>query len=86
MACLYFMMALLSIPAMILFYNGNTERSADLELNSIITQLSLGNLGASNTACGSGAFDEKTTIDKLKIASINLSCPYGKLFAIKDFA
>ena len=91
MACLYFMMALLSIPSMFIFYKGNTERSSDLDLNSVITQLSLGNLGASNTACSSGVYDKKNTITievdddskkSLKIATIKLSCPYGKLSEI----
>ena len=82
MACLYFVMALLSVPAMTIFYHGNTERSSDLELSAVIAQFSLGNLGASNTACGSGIFDENNEIDGMQIASINLSCPYGKLHTI----
>ena len=86
MACLYFVMAVLSIPAMFIFYNGNTERSSDLDIGSLVTQFSLGNLGASDTACGSGVYDKKNVVDGNKIASIPLSCPYGKLAAIQNFA
>ena len=57
MSCLYFWLAVLSLPAMILFWAGNKSKVADL--NELITVTSLGNIGDSPVACGEGKFSAK---------------------------
>ena len=57
MSCLYFWLAVLSLPAMILFWAGNKSKVADL--NELITVTSLGNIGESPIACGEGKFSAK---------------------------
>ena len=52
MSCLYFCMALLSIPAMVFFWAGNKSKVANL--NELITMVSVGNIGESPLACGEG--------------------------------
>ena len=80
MACSYFFMAVMSIPSMYIFYHGNSEQQSDLGIYGVITQLSLGNLGASNTACGSGTSEPPN-----RNVRINLNCPYGNLYEIQSF-
>ena len=70
MACLYFTLGLLSLPAMIFFYSGNKTSVASL--NELITMVSVGNIGESPIACGEGKFDEFKTADDQIVATINL--------------
>ena len=54
-------MALLSLPAMILFWAGNKSKVADL--NELITVTSLGNIGDSPLACGVGNFENQGIVN-----------------------
>ena len=55
MACMYCMMTVISIPAMIFYFSGKPAQN--FEISSIVPALSLGNIGQSETACASGTFD-----------------------------
>ena len=69
MACLYFTLGLISLPAMIFFYSGNKSNVASL--NEIIAMVSVGNIGESPIACGEGKFDDFKTAGKI-VATIDL--------------
>ena len=83
MACLYFTMGLLSLPAIVFFYNGNKSKIASV--NELITMVSLGNIGESPVACGEGRFDDFKTADGQIVASIDLQCRYGHIAEITEF-
>ena len=70
MACLYFVMTLISVPAMVFYWSGNPAH--DLSISAIVPALSLGNIGQSETACASGTFDPATGS-----VEITLNCPFG---------
>ena len=83
MSCLYFCLALLSLPAMILFWAGNKSKVADL--NELITVTSLGNIGDSPLACGEGSFDKKGQVNANSQTTIEMQCRYGKIGDIVEF-
>ena len=58
-----------------------------MELNAMITSVSLGNLGKSDAVCGTGMFETMTDRSVAdQIASINLSCPFGTLSSVLNWA
>ena len=85
MACLFVAMLILAIPAMLFYFQG-TELS-DTGLGSIVTASSLGNLGSSKPVCKTAKYDlvsaDADLIDPA--VSLQLSCPFGELYTIKDF-
>jgi hypothetical protein len=79
-SCLFFIMTILSIPSMIFYFSGNLRVPNDLK--SMITAISLGNIGASKHACDNSeseasGLDFKVTFD--------LACTYGQLDMIEQF-
>ena len=78
MACMFFWMTVMSIPAMVFYWSGNPADS--LSMSSVVPALSLGNIGQSETACSSGTYDRKT--GKVEIT---LTCPFGQLEFITNF-
>ena len=76
MACLYFIMGILSIPSLIFYASGNTVK--EIIDNNTIAKLSLGNIGQSNTACSLASIQDG-------VIPINFSCEYGTLGAITNF-
>lgn len=85
MGCLFLLMALLAIPAMLFFFFG-TEL-ADTSLTKIVAAASLGNLGSSSPVCKDAKFDLiSEQANKLNPqVNMQLSCPFGELFSIKQF-
>jgi len=55
MACVFILMTVLSIPSLIFFFSGN--KSSDYSFKSLVSQFSVGNIGATNLACNSGAYN-----------------------------
>ena len=78
MACVYFMMTIMSIPAMVFYFSGNP--ATDLSPAAIIPSLTLGNIGQSQTVCTSGIYDPET-----ESVEMSLKCPFGQLAYITQF-
>ena len=85
MGCVFFIMSLLGIPAMLFFYYGTNL--SDTSLSKIVTAASLGNLGSSSNICNTADFDltsaNASSVDPY--AYIQLSCPFGELWDISQF-
>jgi hypothetical protein len=60
-------MILMSIPSMLFYASGNLTKTKDLK--SALTKISMGNIGASTSACSTGKY-EKIGLDY--VATINL--------------
>ena len=93
MCCEYFIMAVMSIPTMLLFSSGHStnglevidkeyESKTDLIIQGI-AMLSLGNMGDSHLACGQGIY----TLNEFREseASIDLTCPQGRMTSLATF-
>ena len=80
LAFMFFMMFILSIPAMIFFFSAQTVE--DSSLNKIVAAGSVGNLGASEPVCvPDSQYDLSTPQLALNPAGkVELSCPFGELF------
>ena len=78
MACLFFWMTVISIPAMVFYWSGNP--ADEYSINTVVPALSLGNIGQSETACSSGTYDRATGL-----VEITVTCPFGQLDAITNF-
>lgn len=67
---------------MTFYLSGNLAKPTDLK--SALTAISMGNIGATQIACGDGSyvFDSKLNDYKTKI---ELQCSYGVLDGLKDF-
>lgn len=63
---------------MAFYASGNLALPSDLK--SALTKISMGNIGATQASCQSGAYGTNTTT-----ASIELMCSYGVIDAIKTF-
>ena len=85
MACLYFIMGVLSLPAMVFFYSGNKSNVATF--NELITMVSVGNIGESPIACGEGEFGKVRVgaTSTQNVGTINLQCRYGHLESMIGF-
>lgn len=85
MACVYFTMAVLSIPSMVFFYAGN--KSTIGNLNELITKVSVGNIGESPEACGEAGFVSGTDRSGQNVlrSSISLQCRYGVMDELAVF-
>ena len=85
MGCLFLLMGILAIPAMLFFFYG-TEL-ADSSFTKVVAAASLGNLGSSDPVCQDARYDlSSATADTANPrVSISLSCPFGELWAIKQF-
>ena len=85
MGCLFLLMGVLAIPAMLFFFYG-TEL-ADSSFTKIVAAASLGNLGSSDPVCKDARYDLSSPgVDKKDPSvSISLSCPFGELWSIKEF-
>ena len=78
MACMFFWMTVMSIPAMAFYWSGNPADS--YTASTVIPALSLGNIGASGNACSSGTYDRRKNL-----VEITLKCPFGQLSSITNF-
>ena len=78
MACMFFWMTVMSIPAMAFYWSGNPADS--YTASTVIPALSLGNIGASGNACSSGTYDRRKNL-----VEITLKCPFGQLSGITNF-
>ncbi|CDW83214.1 UNKNOWN [Stylonychia lemnae] len=77
MTIVFCLMALLSIPAYIFFFSGNSADTSNYSnLKYILAAFSLGNIGQSQIACNSAQVSD---------GGINLYCPIGSLNSIKTF-
>ena len=78
-------MGILAIPAMLFFFYG-TEL-ADSSFTKVVAAASLGNLGSSDPVCQDARYDlsSATADTENPRVSISLSCPFGELWAIKQF-
>ena len=78
LAFMFFMMFILSGPAMLFFFYGT-----DIEASSfskIVSASSMGNLGSSEPVC------RETTLESESLQGvINLNCPFGELDKLFDF-
>lgn len=85
MGCLFLLMGILAIPAMLFFFYG-TEL-ADSSFTKVVAAASLGNLGSSDPVCQDARYDlsSATADTENPRVSISLSCPFGELWAIKQF-
>ena len=83
-ACVYFIMAVLSLPAMFFFYYGNKNKASWTDM---ITKVSVGNIGDSPFACADDMFLETNIGDDFQdsTAFMNLSCRYGTLETMTNF-
>jgi hypothetical protein len=82
MGFLFSLMAILSLPTMFFFFYG-TELE-DETFAKIVTAASLGNLGSSNPVCQTGIYNTGAITSDPEV-TLNLSCPFGELFAVYDF-
>ena len=85
MGCLFLLMGILAIPAMLFFFYG-TEL-ADSSFTKVVAAASLGNLGSSDPVCQDARYDlsSATADTENPRVSISLSCQFGELWAIKQF-
>ena len=84
MACIFFLLTILSLPSMVFYFNGTAI--PDYSISSIATSLSLGNLGQAQKVCGYAGFTlEGKGKKKLYESSIYLTCPFGTLDGIEVF-
>ena len=49
------MLSILSIPSLIFYFSGN--KSGDYSIKSLVSQFSVGNIGATNLACNNGFYN-----------------------------
>ena len=82
MACLFIIMIVLAIPAMLFYFQG-TELP-DTGFTAIVTASSLGNLGSSKPVCKTAKYNllgQDADLENPEV-SIQLSCPFGELYVI----
>ena len=81
---MFFMMFLLSGPAMLFFFYGSDLESTSL--TKIVSTLTVGNLGSSEPVCKEGSYDLTTVYAIAKPEGVmNLRCPFGELYELFDF-
>jgi hypothetical protein len=83
-------MTILSLPSMAFYVSGNMTAKKSIDIKSLITAISLGNIGASNSACSYGGYNlnnasNNTTFASNLNATVYLSCAYGTLSALTNF-